>query len=168
LSFLYVAHTLFLWPFSAEAGDFPANFPLSYKQLAYAQGKDKKIQASLKTKAGKEKFVIKTFQHSDKTYELVTKDDKIVIPNSLQRKATKWYHTHLLHPGETRLELTLRQHFTFIGLKPMCIKVCKACQICRTLKKNNKNYAEIPPKKEPKLIPWHTLCVDLIGPYPSE
>jgi hypothetical protein len=44
----------------AEAGDFPANFPLSYKQLAYTQGKDKKIQASLKTKAGKEKPVIKT------------------------------------------------------------------------------------------------------------
>jgi hypothetical protein len=45
----------------AEAGDFPANFPLSYKQLTYAQGKDKRIQASLKTKAGKEKFVMKTF-----------------------------------------------------------------------------------------------------------
>jgi Integrase zinc binding domain len=121
-----------------KAGDFPANFPLSYKQLAYAQGKDKKIQASLKTKAGKEKLIIKMFPHSDKSYELVTKDDKIVIPNLLQRKATKWYHTHLLHPGETCLELTLRQHFTFVGLKPMCVKVCKACQICRTLKKNNK------------------------------
>jgi Integrase zinc binding domain/RNase H-like domain found in reverse transcriptase len=125
----------------AEAGDFPANFPLSYKQLAYAQGKDKKLQASLKTKAGKEKFVTKTFRHSDKSYELVTKDDKIVIPNSLQRKATEWYHTHLLHPGEMRLELTLKQHFTFVGLKPMCVKVCKACQVCRTLKKNSKNYA---------------------------
>jgi hypothetical protein len=80
---------------------------MSYKQLAYAKGKDKKIQASRKTKTGKEKFVIKTFQHLDKSYKLVTKDDKIVIPNSLQRKATKWYHTHLLHPGETCLELTL-------------------------------------------------------------
>jgi Integrase zinc binding domain len=96
----------------------------------------------------------------------VTKDDKIVIPNSLQRKATEWYHTHLLHPGETHLELTLKQHFTFVGLKPLCVKVCKACQVCRTLKKNSKNYAEIPPKKDPELIPWHTLCVDLIGPYP--
>jgi RNase H-like domain found in reverse transcriptase len=45
----------------AEAGDFPANFPLSYKQIAYAQGKDRKIQASLKTKAGREKLVTKTF-----------------------------------------------------------------------------------------------------------
>jgi RNase H-like domain found in reverse transcriptase len=47
----------------AEAGDFPANFPLSYRQLAYAQSKDRKIQASLKTNAGKEKFVMKTFRH---------------------------------------------------------------------------------------------------------
>jgi hypothetical protein len=137
----------------AEAGDFPANFPLSYKQLANAQGKDRKIQASLKTKAGKEKFMMKTFRHSDKSYELVTKDDKIVIPKSLQRKATEWYRTHLLHPGETRLELTLKQHFTFIGLKPMCVKVCKACQVHRTLKKSNKNYGELPPKKNPELIP---------------
>jgi RNase H-like domain found in reverse transcriptase len=45
----------------AHAGDFPANFPLFYKQLAYAQSKDRKIQASLKTKAGKEKFMMKTF-----------------------------------------------------------------------------------------------------------
>jgi hypothetical protein len=30
----------------ANAGDFPANFPLSYKQLAYAQSKDRKKQAS--------------------------------------------------------------------------------------------------------------------------
>jgi hypothetical protein len=54
--------------------------------------------------------------------------------------------------GEKRLELMLKQHFTFIELNPMCVKVCKACQTRRTLKKNNKNYGEIPPKKEPELI----------------
>jgi hypothetical protein len=48
----------------------------------------------------------------------------------------------------------------------MCVKVCKACQVCRTLKKSNKNYGELPPKQNPELILWHTLCVDLIGPYP--
>jgi hypothetical protein len=86
---------------------------------------------------------------------------------SLKRKANEWYNTHLLHPGETHLELTLKQHFTFVGLKPMCVKVYKACQVCRTLKKSNKNYGELPPKQNPELIPWHTLlCVDLIRPYP--
>jgi hypothetical protein len=34
------------------------------------------------------------------------------------------------------------------------------------LKKSHKNYGELPPKQNPELIPWHTLCVDLIGPYP--
>jgi hypothetical protein len=60
----------------------------------------------------------------------------------------------------------LKQHFTFVGWKPMCVKVCKACQVCRTLKKSNKSYGELPPKQNPELIPWHTLCVDLISPYP--
>jgi Integrase zinc binding domain len=96
----------------------------------------------------------------------VTRDDRIVIPKSLERKATEWYHEHLLHPGETRLELTLKQHFTFIGLKPMCVKVCKACNVCHTLKANHKKYGKVPPKANPELIPWHTLCIDLIGPYP--
>jgi hypothetical protein len=44
----------------------------------------------------------------------------------------------------------------------MCVKVCKACNICRTLKANHKKYGKVPPK----LIPWPPLCIDLIGPYP--
>ena len=27
-----------------------------------------------------------------------------------------------------------------------------------------KKYGKLPPKK-PETIPWHTLCIDLIGPY---
>ena len=106
------------------AQDFPSEFPLSYRQLAHEQQGDAKLQKRLKTESNK--YVTKTFRHSDKSYELVTRDDKIVIPKSLERKATEWYHTHLLHPGEKRLELTLRQHFTFIGLGPMTSRVCKA------------------------------------------
>jgi hypothetical protein len=47
----------------------------------------------------------------DKSYKLVTKDDKIVIPTSLQRKATKWYHTHLLHPGENAFRINAQATF---------------------------------------------------------
>ena len=148
----------------ADAGDFPSAFPLSYGQIAHEQRGDKKLQERIKADADHKVYIRKTFQHSDKSYELVTRDDKIVIPKSLETKATEWYHTHLLHPGETRLELTLRQHFTFIGLKPMVHKVCKACNVCRSLKKSQLKYGKVPPK-EPELIPWHTLCIDLIGPY---
>jgi hypothetical protein len=145
-------------------GDFPSEFPLSYKQLEHEQKKDKKLQTRLH-KPDQTTYTKKTFRHSDKSYELVTRNDRIVIPKSLERKATEWYHTYLLHPGETRLELTLKQHFTFIGLKPMTQRVCKACNVCRSLKANHKKYGKLPPKKEPETIPWHTLCIDLIGPY---
>jgi Integrase zinc binding domain len=139
-------------------------FPLSYKLLAEMQAKDKKLHKQLLSK-DQTTYVYKMFRHSDKEYQLVTRDDRIVIPKSPERKATKRYHEHLLHPKETRLELMLKQHFTFIGLKPMCVKVCKACNICRTLKANQKKYSEVPPKVEQELIQWHMLCIDLIGPY---
>ena len=147
-----------------EAGDFPTDYPLSYKEVEYLQGKDNKLQKDLKSKKTANLCVKKEFRHSDKTHSLITRDDKIVIPSQLQRKVVEWYHTHLMHPGETRLELTLRQHFTFIGLRPMVEQVVKACATCRALKKRFKKYGKLPPK-EPETIPWHTLCIDLIGPY---
>ena len=149
----------------ADAGDFPSNFPLSYKRIAHEQKGDKILQDRLKTEAGQAQYVTKTFRHSDKEYELVTRDDKIVIPKRMEREVTEWYHAHLLHPGEKRLELTLRQHFTFIGLITVVKRVCKACTVCKSLKASHKKYGKLPPKKEAEIIPWHTLCIDLIGPY---
>jgi len=148
----------------AAAGDFPTDFPLSYRQLEHEQQRDQKLQSRLTSEKEKHHYVTKTFQHSDRSYKLVTRDDKIVIPKSMERQAAEWYHQHLLHPGEKRLELTLRQHFTFIGLGPLVRRVCKACNVCRSLKASHKKYGKLPPK-EPETIPWHTLCVDLIGPY---
>jgi hypothetical protein len=146
------------------AGDLPKDFPLSYARLAREQARDQKLQSRLVNEREKEHYVSKTFRHSDQSYDLITRDDKIVIPSGMTQEVTEWYHENLLHPGEKRLELTLRQHFTFIGLGPMTKRVCKACNVCRSLKANHKKYGKLPPK-EPELIPWHTLCIDLIGPY---
>jgi len=147
----------------ADRGDFPQDYPLSFAQIEHEQGRDNKLQ-QLFNKTGQTTYVKQTYHHASKSYELITKKDKIVLPKSLQKKATEWYHLHLLHPGETRLELTMRQHFEFIGLRPLAQRTCKACVVCRSLKSSNKKYGLIPPK-EPECIPWHTLCVDLIGPY---
>ena len=108
---------------------------------------------------------MKTYKWSDKSYDLITRDDKIVIPASLERPAVEWYHEHLLHPGASRLELTLRQHYTFIGLKTRVEQVSKACMTCKSLKKSHLKYRKVPVKTNPEWIPWHTLCIDLIGPY---
>ena len=42
------------------------------------------------------------FTHSDNSYQLISWDDKIVIPKSMQREVVEWYHENLLHPGETK------------------------------------------------------------------
>ena len=50
-----------------------------------------------------------------------------------------------------------------MGLSPLVTRVCKACNVCRSLKVSQKKYGKLPPK-EPETIPWHTLCIDLTGP----
>ena len=151
--------------FAGDIGVELPTFPLSYKRLAAEQARDEKLQSRIVDPKEKHLYSSKNYRFSDKSYDLITRDDRIVIPRSMEQEITEWYHQNLLHPGKKRLELTLRQHFTFIGLGPMTKRVCKACMVCRRLKANHKKYGKLPPK-EPELIPWHTLCIDLIGPYP--
>ena len=151
--------------FANDIGEPLPTFPLSYKRLAAEQANDEKLQSRIHDPKEKHLYSTKNYRFSDKSYDLITRDDKIVIPKSMERQVTEWYHENLLHPGQKRLELTLRQHFTFIGLGPMTTRVCKACMVCKSLKANHKKYGKLPPK-QPELIPWHTLCIDLIGPYP--
>ena len=76
----------------------------------------------------------------------------------------EWYHEHLLHPGETRMELIICQHFYFKGIQDIIKQVCQACPTCKKNKVQYKKYGKLPPKS-PEIIPWHTLCINLIGPY---
>ena len=73
----------------------------------------------------------------------------------------------LCHPGETRTEETIRQHFTWKGLRTHVKKACRTCHICQTTKKTTAKYGHLPPK-QPEVTPWETLCVDMIGPYKIE
>ena len=144
---------------NAARGDFPTEYPLSYKRLAAEQAACKKLQDRLLNPKEKHLYVTKQFNFSDTSYDLITRDNKIVVPKRMEKEIVEWCHTHLLHPGQKRLDLTLRQHFTFIGLGPLVKRVCKACNVCRSLKAGQKNCGKLPPN-EPEPIPWHTLCMD--------
>jgi len=54
-----------------------------------------------------------------------------------------------------------------VGLKPTCERVCKRCENCTVSKKRDQKLGLLPPtsKPNPEIIPWHTLCIDLAGPY---
>ena len=77
---------------------------------------------------------------------------------------TEWCHKHLMHPGETRTEMMIGQHFYWKGIHQTIVKVYKACTVCESSKKRGKAYGLLPVKMA-EIIPWHTLCVNLIGSY---
>ena len=74
------------------------------------------------------------------------------------------YHQTLCHPGETRTELSITQHFYWKNLRKTVHDVCSKCDACQRLKRGKKKYGKLPPK-EAEAQPWDTLCVDLIGKY---
>ena len=152
--------------FNNEGTEFPSeHYPLHYSTIAHYQKSDAALQALAKDNP---LYTMKRFQNSDKYYELlVFKKDRIVVPKKLQKRAADWYHTTLLHPGETRTEQTIAQHFYWLGLRTTVLDVCKKCDICQRTKRDPKKYGLVPIKTAEAITrpPWHTLCIDLIGPY---
>ena len=149
--------------FAFDEGDFPESYPLSYKQIAYEQQRYAPLQAKLTEEDST--YRTEKIKHSDFEYDIIMNgDDKIVLPPRLQRPAVDWYHQFLCHPGETRMELTLRQHYDWRGLRTDVKRACKACAMCLERKKRNSRLGKLPAKVA-EATPWHTLCIDLIGPY---
>jgi hypothetical protein len=97
--------------------------------------------------------------------ELVFYDDRIYVPSSLRRRTLEWYHHYLNHPGGDRLANTLLQVCYWKGLTSQAKKFAKHCKICQRFKRKNKRYGKLPPKEIEQMTPWHTVHIDLIGPY---
>ena len=149
--------------FGLDDDDLPADaYPLHYKLIAREQNKDRNLFKLLKSNTSG--YTIKSFCGGGKKRDLICHNDKIVIPSSLQRRVVEWYHTTLCHPGETRTEQTIRQHFTWTRLRQDVAHVCGRCHTCQVTKKSKKKYGHLP-AKEAEVEPWDKLCVDLIGPY---
>ena len=81
-------------------------------------------------------------------------------------RTVQWYHDTLCHPGETRTEQTIRQHYWWRNLSEDIDihQFCKKSPVCQKTKTSKKKYGHLPEKKA-EATPWDTLCVDLIGPY---
>jgi hypothetical protein len=136
-------------------------FPLTYANIAKEQSTDKNlIQLTAKSKD----YKLTAFHGGGSTKELITYKGKIVIPKTIQKRCVKWYHEMLCHPGETRTEQTLRQHYYWQTLREDVAEVCQKCDTCQRSKKKTIKYGHLPVKTA-EAEPWETLCVDLIGPY---
>ena len=62
------------------------------------------------------KYTKGSFRGGWNTIELITYENKIVIPQKLQKYVVKWHHTYLLHRGLNRTEAVIRQHLYWSGI----------------------------------------------------
>jgi hypothetical protein len=101
-----------------------SELPMSPSLIAKHQNKDKKLFNSIK----KDPRFCSTRKVED--VELVTKDDRICVPSTLQSCIVSWYHEYLAHPGKTCTEANIRQLFTWQGLCPH-VPVQQYCTTCK-------------------------------------
>ena len=152
--------------FALEDDDLPSDaFPVTYSNIMRQQQQDKKL---LKLFKNSKNLKFKEFHGGGKSYKLIcNKENKIFLPKTLQNRTVEWYHNVLCHPGETRTELTIKQHFYWPNLRQDVKHVCSKCNTCLLTKRSNKTrkYGLLPEKKA-ESEPWEILCIDLIGPYP--
>jgi len=137
-----------------------AEFPMDPKVLYKSQRKDKNLMHKMKTTAK---------GYGTKVLEgqvLITKEDKIVVPSlELQERIVAWYHQYLCHPGQTRLEANIRQHFIWSGIRRQTQRHVSKCRQCQLCKGNPKHYGHLPAKEAEPSVPWDRVNVDLTGPF---
>ena len=118
--------------------------PIRYHDIAKAQETDAKLQQKI---VSHKYYTLNTFRGGDKDHRLICRNNKICLPKALQKKTVDWYHEMICHPGETRTELTIRQHFDWRGLHATDHDVCKNCPTCQIGKTTNQKYGKLPPKQ---------------------
>jgi hypothetical protein len=137
-------------------------YPLTLTEIADAQRKDRELKAYFK------KNVI--MPHKDMGIQLIEdtkalcKKEKVIIPTSLHQRAVKWYHHYLQHPGQLRLEETMRSVMYWKGMRTTIQRHVKSCRSCQVNKRHSQKYGHLPLKLV-ITTPWKALCVDLIGLY---
>ncbi len=99
------------------------------------------------------RFTLKSFQGRGKMVDLACKDGKIIVPGILQKRLVQWYHEYLIHPGETRTEQTLRQHYWWKGLRKDVHTFRSKCHVCQKTKRSTQKYGKLP-EKEAETEPW--------------
>ena len=125
------------------------SFPLTLSKINQAQKADKSL---LRLVQSSDQYALRTFRRGETSFELIVRFDKIVIPKSLQSRTVEWYHYYLCHPGETRTEQTIRQHFWWNNLRDTVHTVCKTCDTCQRTKKTNMKCIQLAYQPFPHLL----------------
>ena len=134
-------------------------FPMSPILIEKHQKRDRTIKKTLQNTSSKG-YEIKTVEGK----QLVHYNHKIWIPQVLEARVMAWYHEYLVHPGEDRMEQTIRSIFYWPNMRKHVQEYVKTCKVCQLSKKRRLKYGKLPAKQAETEL-WQRVNVDLIGPY---
>jgi len=135
-------------------------FPLKLSVIAHYQQRDPDLQELVGVDTN---VSPKTFRGGE---QLLCYKNRIFVPKVLRKHVVEWYHTYLLHPGETRTEETIAQHLYWPNIRKTVQEHVKTCEKCQLAKRKRLKYGHVPIKNvDTETQPWRRLCVDCIGPY---
>jgi Integrase zinc binding domain len=109
-------------------------------------------------------YYFKTFCGDKVEKTLICYKGKSLVPTDLQKQMVQWYNDTLSHPGITRTEQTIQQHFWWQRQREYGQQLCSSCDVCQQTKITHSEYGHLP-EKESECKPWEILFVDMIGPY---
>jgi hypothetical protein len=136
-------------------------YPLTTIEIAEAQQKYQKLQVYNKrnAKTSTEDIHLNLLK-TQKCY----KNDKLIIPASLQHRAVSWYPHYLQHPCHSCLKEIMRSVMYWKGMCNTIQSYVKSCRSCQINKRHSQKYGHVPPKLI-IMTSRQALCVDLIGLY---
>ena len=137
-------------------------FPLDLERVAHEQNGDKQQQGVVKGIPRHLKAEMKTKVINN--VEVQTDNNKIYIPISLREKVLNWYHHYLQHPSATRMAKTLGLVVYWPNMSKDIRQLCTMCNLCQPAKRTKTKYGKLP-QRDLEMRPWHTVCVDCIGPF---
>ena len=136
-------------------------FPLDVRMFKVHQRRDEKLQKLIKRDSKTDPFYTTKVVEG---IELVHGGNRIFVPASLRERVMEWYHTMLCHPGQVRMEQSIKAIYYWQGMRSDIIQLIKTCDVCQRCKRTNKNKYGLLPEKEGEIIKWSRVNVDLWGP----
>ncbi|GFH58269.1 hypothetical protein CTEN210_14745 [Chaetoceros tenuissimus] len=136
-----------------------AIFPLDYNRIALAQQQDMQL-AQLRQRSPADY----SLRQMNPQVQLVMYKDRIFVPTQYSVRILRWYHNALNHCGEEKLKKTFNENFFSPRATETIKEICSKCEICQVNKTASVQYGHLPPRTV-TMNPWHTVAVDLIGPW---
>ena len=125
-----------------DESDLPDSaYPIRYHDISKSQKTDAKLNQKL---FSHKDYTLDTFRGVNQNHCLICRNNKNMITCCTTEETVYWYHDMLCHPGETRTEHTLHQHFDWKGLRTTVHDVCKKCPTCQRAKTTNQKYGKLP------------------------